>query len=65
MIDFVKLLKKLMVSERGYTEVEAEDLCAKHHRIVLNGMMSANNESQYAKNIRPTATAIEIAEDAQ
>lgn len=65
MIVFVDLLKKLMVSEMGYTEQEAESLCKKHRRVVIEGIMSAGTVSQFARYIRPTAMAIEMAEDAQ
>lgn len=63
MIDFIGLLKKVLVAEFGYSEPGARALCAKYSDIVINGLMSANNEQQLAGNLRPTAIALQMAED--
>jgi len=62
MLDFVALLKELLVSEMGYTQDDADALCSKHNAVVVTGIMQADNETQLARNIRPTAMALEIAE---
>lgn len=54
MEDFIVLLKKIMVSENGYSVEEAERLIAENIGIVVQGAMVGNSA------LRATVAAIEM-----